>query len=173
MQIDYDVNLYRKIAQLHLDEIVTTKNRKGRVTTIHLTNITRLSWQELQLLISNGTDRFSKMVLLYEQYSNTKNPSKTNSTAQFKGKSLVSSETKEINAYIDIFKSNGFVEHHEVNQFISDNNKWDDFPTIRSLNNHGESKNIKGILPKYFQIICNLLKISNFNGHPLDKSTHY
>ena len=174
MKIEYDVELYKKIAQLNLNEFVTTENRKGRKTTIYITNITNLSWRELQLLVGGGQDRFSKMVLLYNKYNGVSETESQKFQAQYKGEQLTTAESKEINDCIDIYRRNGFTKHHEINQFITDNKKWDDFPTIRSLNNHGEHKeNIEGILPKYYTIICKILGITGENGSPLYKSTHY
>ncbi|OJA03805.1 hypothetical protein BGC33_00590, partial [Bathymodiolus thermophilus thioautotrophic gill symbiont] len=65
MKIEYDNNLYKEIANFKINEIVRVTNREGIMSDIHITNIIKLKWHELQLLISIGTDRFSKMVLLY------------------------------------------------------------------------------------------------------------
>jgi len=80
---------------------------------------------------------------------------------------------KELTEYISIFKDNAFKEHHEVNTYIDMNNMWDKFHNIRSLNDHGYSKNIKGIQPKYFKLICEELKIKGFEGAPLIKAMAY
>ena len=82
-------------------------------------------------------------------------------------------EVDEITAYIDIFYQNNFKEHYQVNELISQNDAWDMFPTIRSLNDHGEYKEIEGIQPKYFEVICNILKLSEFHGRPLDSFKAY
>jgi hypothetical protein len=44
MKIDYDVSLYKEIANFSVNKVVQVSNRKGRKTTIHITNITQLSW---------------------------------------------------------------------------------------------------------------------------------
>jgi hypothetical protein len=173
MKIEYDVELYKKIAQLSLNEVVVTTNRKGRRKTIHITNITKLTWQELQLLVGDGQDKFTKMVLLFNKYYSGGNTVDSGSRVSYKGKELSSGETREIDEYIKIYKENNCTEHHEVNSLITINDRWDEFPTIRSLNDHSENKNIKGILPKYFEIVCTILKISGDTGKPLDKATHY
>ena len=169
MKIEYDVTLYKRIANFSVNEVVQVKNRKGKRSTIHITNITQLSWQDLQLLVSNGADRFTKMVLVYQEYLSEKELS----NSVLKGKPLTSDESTEINEYIKIYRSNGFTKHHEVNEFITDNKIWDNFSTVRSLNDHGQYKSIEGIQPKYFEIICNILKISGEKGMPLDGYTTY
>ena len=68
MKIEYDTNLYKKIARLSLNEIVQVRNRKGIKSAIRIQNICQLSWHELQLLITDGEDKFTKMALLYEKY---------------------------------------------------------------------------------------------------------
>jgi hypothetical protein len=168
MKIKYDVELYKKIANLHLNEIVQVKNRKGHNFAIHITNLTRLSWRELQLLNSSGKDRFSKMVELYNRYSIPRNDS--NEVLQ---NPLSPEEIEEIQRYIGIYKTEGLHAHFQVNEYITANDLWHQFPKIRSLNDHGDFKNIHGIQPKYFQIICHLLNISGGNGRPLDAYRTY
>ncbi|MCL7420600.1 MAG: hypothetical protein M8364_06825 [Methylobacter sp.] len=169
MKIDYDVSLYKKIARLGLNVIVQVKNRKGVRHTIHIQNITKLSWHELQLLVPYGDDKFTKMVLLYEQYTKNNNSDEP----IMAGETLTPDESDELNDYIRMYRENSFSKHFEVNEYISANNLWDRFPTIRSLNDHGDYKGIKGIQPKYFEIICRLLDISGEEGAPLDAYTKY
>lgn len=169
MKAEYDANLYQKIANFQLDEIVQVENRKGSRTTIHITNITKLSWHELQLLMPEGANRFSKMILLFERYGNATE----GSVLQIRGQKLHPKETVEINAYIKIFRENNFSMHSQVNNYISDKKLWSVFPTIRSLNDHGRFTEIPGIQPKYFEIICRLLEISGGNGFPLDAFRKY
>lgn len=169
MKIDYNVSLYREIANFSVNKVVQVSNRKGRKSTIHITNITQLSWQSLQLLVSSGSDKFSKMVFLYREYSQQGQISES----VIRGKPLSSNETKEINEYIKIYREHGCTKHHEVNDIITKNRLWDNFKTIRSLNDHGEFKKIEGIQPQYFKIVCNILKISGDNGLPLDGYQKY
>ncbi len=169
MKNDYDGNLYRAIANFQLNEIVQVKNRKGTRFAIHITDITKLSWQELQLLMPEGPDRFSKMVLLYEQHRNHKSEPAPHSGIH----RLSRQEIAEINAYIKIFQDNNFSEHFQVNEYITINCLWDAYPTIRSLNDHGEFTDIPGIQPKYFEAICRLLGISGGDGRPLDAFREY
>ena len=82
-------------------------------------------------------------------------------------------ETEEIQKYIDIYRSKGLRAHFQVNEYITRNDLWHQFPTIRSLNDHGDFKNIQGIQPKYFEIICQILNISGENGRQLDAYRHY
>lgn len=169
MKIDYNPDLYKQIASLSLNEIAQVKNRNGVKSTIHIVNITKLSWQHLQLLMPDGEDRFTKMVLLFNRYLCQGGPGECQSQQKW----LTNSETEEINAYIKIYRENSFSKHFEVNRFISDNDLWCKFPTIRSLNNHGEHKDIPGIEPKYFEVICQLLDISGEGGLSLDAYRKY
>lgn len=86
---------------------------------------------------------------------------------------LNSAEEKEVTNYIKIYMDNGFTEHFEVNTFISQNNMWDLFPNMRSLNDHAENKEIPGILPKFYAIVCKRLDIEGAGGASLDKAEHY
>ncbi|MEZ2634514.1 hypothetical protein ACBP95_02285 [Morganella morganii] len=169
MKINYDASLYRKIANFSVNKVVQVSNKKGIKSTIHITNITQLSWQSLQLLVSRGSDKFSKMVFLYREYSQQGE----NSESVIRGKYLSSNESMEINEYIKIYREHGCTKHHEVNEIITKNRLWDNFKTIRSLNDHGEFKDIEGIQPQYFEIVCNILKISGDNGLPLDGYKKY
>lgn len=171
--MEYDPALYRKIANFNVNEIVTVESSKGRRKTIHITNITKLSWQELQLLAGGGTNRFGKIVHLYEKYKKQNKDSGTCSDSATRGVKLNASETEEINLFISIFRRNGYENHTQVNNYITDNEMWSNFPTIRSLNDHCEHKNIPGILPRYFEILCSLLPINGEKGKPLTNATHY
>ena len=169
MKTEYDARLYRKIANLHLDEIVQVENRKGERTTVHITNITKLSWRELQLLMPEGADRFSKMVLLFERHLGIA----TSLSPPVRGQRLTDQETAEINAYVSIFRENSFCAHSQVNSYITDNGLWSEFPTIRSLNDHGRFTEVPGIQPKYFEVVCELTGISGGDGFPLDAFRKY
>lgn len=169
LKIEYDVYLYKEIAQFSLNEMVQVTNRRGITRTIHITNITQLGWSDLQQLVSRGADKFSKMVLLYEHYSEFGFILGSES----KGKPLSLSEKSEILKYIQIYQNNEFTKHFEVNDFISEKNRWDEFKSIRSMNNHGKYTEIKGIQPTYFKIICDILKISGEFGLPLDSYKEY
>ncbi len=169
VKIEYDVELYKKIANFTVNEIVQVSNRKGHRSSIHITNITRLTWQQLQLLVSSGADRFSKMVCLYREYSSMKEVAES----VIKGSPLSKSENDEINEYIKIFRDYDLSKHHDVNEIISERGGWDKFQTIRSLNDHGKHKKIPGIQPHYFEIVCNILKISGEGGLSLDGYQKY
>lgn len=169
MKAEYDANLYQKIANCHLDEIVQVENKKGVRTTVHITNITRLSWRELQLLMPEGADRFSKMTLLFDRYCKAD----AGSVHQSRWQKLTPQETEEINAYIKIFRENDFSMHSQVNNYITENELWRMFSTIRSMNDHGRFKEIPGIQPKYFEIVCQLSGISAGDGLPLNAFRKY
>lgn len=169
MKTDYDANLYRKIASLQLDELVQVVNKKRTKTAVHITNIAKLSWRELQLLMPEGVDRFSKMALLFQRHGNTI----AGLASQMRGQKLTLEETAEINAYTKIYREQNFSKHSQINDHISGHDLWSVFPTIRSLNNHGKFKQVPGIQPKYFEIVCHLLGISGGDGFPLDAFQRY
>lgn len=167
-KFEYDPVLYRKIANLKVNEIVQVTNRKGHRSTIHITNIVKLSWHQLQLLVSGGSTKFEKQCLLYKEYSTKHQPNSV-----LKGMSLSQIESSEIQEYIDIFNENGFTKHTQVNDYITSNNLWGHFSTIRSLNDHGDYKDIEGIEPKYFEVVCHILNISGEGGISLDNFKKY
>ena len=161
--MEHDKSLYEKIASLRINRIVFVSNRKGWETPVIIRNITKLEPRDLQLLVpGKGTD-FKKMVALYQYYKDDG----AESNQKLKNEALTESESDEIIRYIDIFKSNNFTEHFQVNKYIADNGLWNNFIKIRSLNDHWLSKDVPGIQPKYFKIICRLLKIQGGNGSPL------
>lgn len=83
-------------------------------------------------------------------------------------------EVKELKEYMKIFKEHNLKKHYEVNNFISNNDLWDKFKNIRALNDHGVHKDVPGILPKFFYIVCKELNINcDGGGTSLDKSRHY
>ena len=116
-----------------------------------------------------GADRFSKMVLLFEQHYNA-----VGGIAQpVPGQKLTPQETSEVNEYVRICRDNDYCAHPQVNNHITSNDLWSRFPTIRSLNDHGSFTGIPGIQPKYFEIVCQLLGISGGDGLPLDAFRKY
>jgi hypothetical protein len=169
MKIDYEKNLYIEIANFNVNEVVQVTNRKGIKSSIHITNIVKLSWHELQLLVSDGLDKFSKMVFLYREYTSKNKVSES----VVRGNPLCANETNEIDEYINIFREYGCTKLHEVNEIIAKSGRWDDFKKIRSLNNHGKNKEIKGIQPQYYEIVCNILKVYGGKGLPLDGYKKY
>lgn len=169
MKIEYELSLYIEMARFQINDVVQVSNRKGRKSTIHVTNVTALTWHQLQLLVSEGADKFTKMVLLYREYSTKEKISKS----IVNGKHLSSEEVQEIDQYVRLFRKHGCTEHHQVNEIISQKSAWDQFKTIRSLNDHGKYKQIKGVQPKYFEIVCGILEISGGYGYPLDRYEIY
>ena len=86
---------------------------------------------------------------------------------------LTSKEKSQVLEYIEIYKRELFEELWQVNRYITNNNLWDSFSEIRSLNDHGDHKRIPGILPRFYGIVCKVLNVSGSNGAPLDKSEKY
>ena len=75
--------------------------------------------------------------------------------------------------YIWLYKINECKEHYEVNNIITMRNSWGEFTAIRSMNDHGHRKKIRGITPKFFAIICNVLEITGDDGAPLKDYEKY
>ncbi|MBK3456713.1 MULTISPECIES: hypothetical protein [Pseudomonas] len=86
---------------------------------------------------------------------------------------LTKEEMVQIKNYMIIYGSNNFNTQKMANNFITANNLWDEFPSIRSLNDHGSHKNIPGILPKFYRITCAVLEIVEGGGEKLTKATKY
>lgn len=86
---------------------------------------------------------------------------------------LKKNEIKQLLKYLWIYKSNNCTEHYEVNNIITEEGLWEEFTEIRSLNNHGYSRKILGIAPKYFAIICGVLDIDGSDGNPLEDWKKY
>jgi len=82
-------------------------------------------------------------------------------------------EAMEIHYYIRTFEENFFQNLNELNNYITENDEWEDYPSIRSLNTHQEYRNIKGIQPKYYSIVCKELEIGRGNGRLLTKYSPY
>lgn len=80
---------------------------------------------------------------------------------------------EQVKEYVLIYKNNSFTKHHEVNYFITSNELWDKFSEMRSMNDHGNDKVVRGITKMYFKLICELLEIAGGNGHPLIKAEKY
>lgn len=87
--------------------------------------------------------------------------------------SLSNNEIEQIKSYMNIYNIQGFKSQKEANKYITNKNRWGEFPDIRSLNDHGAYKNVPGILPKFYRITCEILDITKGNGEPLIKATKY
>lgn len=86
---------------------------------------------------------------------------------------LSRAEMVQIKNYMVIYSEHNFKTQNAANNYITENKRWDEFPDIRSLNDHGSYTNIPGIFPKFYRITCEILKITKGNGAPLTKATKY
>lgn len=86
---------------------------------------------------------------------------------------LSNAEVVQIKNYLAIYSEKNFKTQKEANNYISENKRWDEFPDIRSLNDHGSYINVPGILPKFYRITCEILRITKGNGAQLTKATKY
>lgn len=82
------------------------------------------------------------------------------------------SEVSQLKEYLAIYAGHGFKNQADANKYITDSNLWDDFKDIRSMNDHGQYVNIPGILPKFYKVTCEILKLAGL-GAPLTKATKY
>ncbi|MGF1719135.1 hypothetical protein L4D20_03715 [Vibrio kyushuensis] len=77
------------------------------------------------------------------------------------------SEEEQLSNYIKIFHRIGASQLHEVNQYIEQKNKWNDFHLLRSKNTHANGSTVNGIAPKHYKYCCEELGINAGNGTPL------
>ncbi len=97
----------------------------------------------------------------------------TNLPAPVSLNELDSSTFNEILEYVTIFIQWRFKEHWQVNNFISKTNCWHQYPNIRSINTHRNRKEVEGIRPEYYALVCEILDITGDNGTPLIHSRKY
>ena len=86
---------------------------------------------------------------------------------------LSDEEIEQTANYIWLYKTHNCQEHYEVNNIITLFNSWGEFTAIRSMNDHGHRTKIRGITPKFFAIICKVLKITGDDGAPLKDYEKY
>lgn len=147
-----------------LNEILIRRKGLG-LYVVHVQKITDVTWEDLQQLITAGANRSEKMLLLYKGITSGKL-----SSDYFRGEQLTSSEVDEITRYIAIIKHEKYTRHYDANIFITKNNLWDEYKTIRTLNYHSGGAVVKGIKAEYFKIVCKLSGLREENGAPLEDS---
>ena len=86
---------------------------------------------------------------------------------------LTEAERREVERYTAIFHAEGFGEHWQVNQWIDRHDSWDNFPSIRALNDHERVTGVRGIAPRFFAIVCRLRDIGPDAGSKLLRSERY
>jgi len=82
-------------------------------------------------------------------------------------------EAMEIFNYIRDFEENVFRNFNELNNYITKNDEWKYYPSIRSLNTHGNYKDIPGIQSEFYTIVCKELNIKGGTGKPLTSYKTY
>lgn len=75
--------------------------------------------------------------------------------------------------YIRLYKERGCREHYEVNDIITAEMRWDEFRAMRSWNRHQSGVVIRGIRKRYFWMVCELLRITDAGGSPLEEDMPY
>ncbi len=83
------------------------------------------------------------------------------------GYKLSSQEIDQLKKYMTIYIDHDFSEQKFANSYITKNELWHKFPDIRSLNEHGDHKDVPGILPRIYSITCEILDLTKGNGKPL------
>lgn len=87
---------------------------------------------------------------------------------------LTNTEKHEIAEFICIYKRNDYEALWMVNDFLTNSDSWDNFPTIRSMNTYnGFDMSIPGIQPRYFAIVSNLLHHAHSPKTYIEKITYY
>lgn len=86
---------------------------------------------------------------------------------------LTNDEIEQLLNYLWIFKTQDCSAHYEVNQYISNNDLWEDFSELRSLNDHGYRKRIRGIAPHFYAIACGAMNMAKGDGQPLEDYERY
>ncbi|GAB3215657.1 hypothetical protein [Pseudaeromonas pectinilytica] len=167
INIPFSHDLYKHIANLRPNIIIAVRGKRAfKPRYILIGDITKLNWNDLQLIVPGCTTKFTKQVWLYQQIVGEKNHLiELNSCLNEK-------EHTEIMRYIEIFKNHDCSELFQVNDIITKNQLWDDFTTIRAKNDHGPHKGLLGLLPKYFEVVSSILAVRGM-GTPLDRSQHY
>lgn len=82
-------------------------------------------------------------------------------------------EIAEVETYVQLFQSEGFASHWQVNDWISAHGQWDSFTHIRSINDHVVAKGLCGIQPKFYRIVCVMLGLAVEDGSPLLEAKKY
>lgn len=82
-------------------------------------------------------------------------------------------EWLEIISYVSLMKKNNIKDQGVMNEYISRNRLWNNFPIIRSMNDHGYGIEIAGITPKAYKIVCKLIDMHTGLGNPLLGSRKY
>ncbi len=110
---------------------------------------------------ASGTESISKLISKKEEL-------------HFKSEFGLSDKAwEQVKEYVSIYRDNSFSKHHEVNNYITNNGLWGRFSEMRSMNDHGNDKVVRGITRMYFRLICELLKITGGDGDPLIKAEKY
>jgi hypothetical protein len=86
---------------------------------------------------------------------------------------LSSQEVHQIKKYLAIYIDHNFSEQKFANSYITKKKLWHEFPDIRSLNEHGEHKNVPGILPRIYSISNVILDVTKGDGQPLTGYNKY
>lgn len=82
-------------------------------------------------------------------------------------------DIKQVKKYLKIYSDNKFNSQKEANNYITENKLWGEFCSIRSLNDHGEYKDVPGITPKAYRITCEIIKVTKGNGAKLTNYKKY
>lgn len=82
-------------------------------------------------------------------------------------------EWTEIVRYCAWMRELSYSDQIQLNNHITRNHQWRNFPAIRALNDHGYGSKIEGIVPKAYRAVCEILNLQRGSGTPLIHSERY
>jgi len=148
------------------------RRNKVKKTAINITAVKayaeRNEKKKLKKLSSDKIEKKSEFLDKLIKDSNSNNREKVIS------KSLLTTFDLECECYYKLMKEKNFHSQRDLNYYLTQENKWDDFPEIRAINTHGEFSGIRGITPKAYAKVCRLMdKEISSGGRPLVNSERY
>ncbi|MBY0446784.1 MAG: hypothetical protein K2Q15_16435 [Burkholderiales bacterium] len=79
----------------------------------------------------------------------------------------------EVLKWVNVFNDGRCTYQKDANEIITRENRWNEFPNLRSLNDHGMHKRVPGIESNYYSLFCYLLGCGGAGGAPLEASHKY
>lgn len=83
-------------------------------------------------------------------------------------KRLPMPKVNQLAEYIWLFRHLKFKKHWQVNEYIDENDLWDDFDELRSKNTHANGSVVDGIAPPYFAIVAEIMCAADTGSHLVD-----
>ena len=145
-----------------ISDILTRRKNKPKIKNLQLVK----EYQE-KIKLKQGKGHFSKNI---ENKKIAYTSNKTFSPIFNKDEDF----DNECQKYYNLMRQYNFTDQKNMNNHLTNENKWDNFPLIRAINTHGTISGIKGITPKAYAKVCRLMEreISS-GGRPLIDSKRY